>query len=92
MINFEELRISAQTVTSLFPALKNVPVVRCWAGIEGMMPDQLPVISPSSKASGIFHAIWFFRSRLSAWSCRWQNHGRPGPTRPQLFAPGAVPG
>ena len=59
VIDFEELRISAQTVTSLFPALKNVPVVRCWAGIEGMMPDQLPVISPSLKASGIFHAFGF---------------------------------
>jgi glycine/D-amino acid oxidase-like deaminating enzyme len=59
VIDFEELRISAQTVTSLFPSLKNVPVVRCWAGIEGMMPDQLPVISPSLKASGIFHAFGF---------------------------------
>ena len=59
VIDFEELRISAQTVTSLFPALKNVPVVRCWAGIEGMMPDQLPVISPSLKASGILHAFGF---------------------------------
>ena len=46
-------------MTSLFPALKNVPVVRSWAGIEGMMPDQLPVISPSLKASGIFHAFGF---------------------------------
>jgi sarcosine oxidase subunit beta len=59
VIDFKELRISSQTVTSLFPALKNVPVVRCWAGIEGMMPDQLPVISPSLKASGIFHAFGF---------------------------------
>lgn len=59
VIDFEELRISAQTVTSLFPVLKNVPVVRCWAGIEGIMPDQLPVISPSLKASGIFHAFGF---------------------------------
>jgi sarcosine oxidase subunit beta len=59
VIDFEELKVSAQTVTSLFPALKNVPVVRCWAGIEGMIPDQLPVISPSLKASGIFHAFGF---------------------------------
>lgn len=58
-INFKELRISAQTVTSLFPALKNVPIVRSWAGIEGMMPDQLPVISPSPNASGLFHAFGF---------------------------------
>ena len=59
VIDFAELRISAQTVTSLFPMLKNVPVVRCWAGIEGMMPDQLPVIGPSPSASGVFHAFGF---------------------------------
>ena len=59
VINFEELRISAQTVTALFPALKAVPVVRCWAGIEGMTPDHLPVICPSPKASGVFHAFGF---------------------------------
>jgi len=59
VIDFGELRISAQTVTSLFPMLKNVPVVRCWAGIEGMMPDQLPVIGPSPSASGVFHAFGF---------------------------------
>jgi sarcosine oxidase subunit beta len=59
VIDFEELRTSAQTVTALFPALKNVPVVRCWAGIEGMTPDQLPVIGPSPKASGLFHAFGF---------------------------------
>lgn len=58
-INFKELRISAQTVTSLFPSLKDVPIVRSWAGIEGMMPDQLPVISPSANASGVFHAFGF---------------------------------
>ena len=59
VIDFAELRISAQTVTSLFPMLKSVPVVRCWAGIEGMMPDQLPVIGPSPNSSGIFHAFGF---------------------------------
>jgi sarcosine oxidase subunit beta len=59
VIDFEELRISAQTVTSLFPMMKNVPVIRCWAGIEGMMPDQLPVIGPSPNSSGIFHAFGF---------------------------------
>lgn len=58
-INFKEQRISAQTVTALFPFLKNVPVVRCWAGIEGMLPDQLPIISSSPNAPGIFHAFGF---------------------------------
>ena len=51
--------ISAQTVTDVFPFMQSVPVVRCWAGIEGIMPDQIPVIGPSPSASGFFHAFGF---------------------------------
>jgi sarcosine oxidase subunit beta len=51
--------ISAQTVTDLFPNMHSVPVVRCWAGIEGIMPDQIPVIGPSPSSPGIFHAFGF---------------------------------
>jgi sarcosine oxidase subunit beta len=59
LINFKELMISAQTVTEVFPFLQNVPVIRCWAGIEGILPDNLPVIGPSLKAEGVFHAFGF---------------------------------
>jgi len=33
------LKISAQTVADVFPLMANVSIVRCWAGIEGVMPD-----------------------------------------------------
>ena len=59
IIDFKELMISAQTVTDVFPFMQHVPVVRCWAGIEGIMPDQIPVIGPSPSAPGVFHAFGF---------------------------------
>jgi len=58
-INFTGLKVSAQTVTQLFPHMSGVRIVRAWAGIEGFMPDNIPVISPSSKARGVFHAFGF---------------------------------
>lgn len=58
-IDFSKLKISAQTVTEVFPLMKNVPVVRCWAGIEGIMPDQIPVIGPSVSVPDFYHAFGF---------------------------------
>ncbi len=57
-LNFRGLAASAATATALFPNLCGVPVVRCWAGIEGRMPDGIPVIGASS-APGAFHAFGF---------------------------------
>ena len=58
-LDFEELRISAATVTSLFPHLAAVPLVRAWAGIEGFMPDRIPVIGPATRHPGLWHAFGF---------------------------------
>ncbi|HSV78722.1 MAG TPA: FAD-binding oxidoreductase [Ramlibacter sp.] len=54
-----KLAISAQTVTELFPHLGPVIVNRTWAGVEGFMPDQIPVIGPSRNQSGLVHAFGF---------------------------------
>ena len=59
VINFEALKISAQSVRDVFPHMQGVPIVRCWAGIEGIMPDQIPVIGPSATAPGVWHAFGF---------------------------------
>jgi sarcosine oxidase subunit beta len=53
------LRTSAQTVAALFPHLRGVQIVRFWAGIEGVMPDRIPVIGPSTKARNAYHAFGF---------------------------------
>jgi len=55
----EGLRTSARTVSALFPQLRGVRVVRAWAGIEGVMPDGVPVIGPSRAAPDAYHAFGF---------------------------------
>jgi sarcosine oxidase subunit beta len=57
-MNWAKLAVSARTVMALFPQLKNVRIVRTWAGIEAFMPDNLPVIS-SSTSPGVYHAFGF---------------------------------
>lgn len=57
-MNWAKLAVSARTVMELFPQLKNVRIVRTWAGIEAFMPDNLPVIS-SSSSPGVYHAFGF---------------------------------
>ena len=50
---------SARTVSRVFPQLKDVPVARVWCGLEGMMPDEIPVIGPSENAPDAYHAFGF---------------------------------
>lgn len=59
LVDFPQMKESAETVCSFFPFLENLPIVRCWAGIEGTTPDRLPIIGASKKASGVFHAFGF---------------------------------
>ena len=58
-LDFAKLALSARIVMDFFPQLKDVPVVRAWAGLEGRMPDEIPVIGPSGTAPGVFHAFGF---------------------------------
>jgi glycine/D-amino acid oxidase-like deaminating enzyme len=46
-------------VWDLFPVMRGAHIVRCWAGIEARMPDDIPVIGPSSTGEGVFHAFGF---------------------------------
>lgn len=58
-IKWPKLAVSARSVMALFPQLKDVRVVRTWAGIEAFMPDNLPVICKSSTAENAWHAFGF---------------------------------
>ena len=58
-LDFRELSFGAKTVLDLFPVMRGAQVVRAWAGIEARMPDQIPVIGPSSTQAGVFHAFGF---------------------------------
>lgn len=58
-LDFRGLAQSAKTVWDLFPIMRGAAIVRAWAGIEARMPDDIPVIGPSSTAEGVFHAFGF---------------------------------
>ena len=44
---------------ALLPQLKNAQLIRTWSGNEGALPDHEPVISPSKRIAGLFHAFGF---------------------------------
>jgi sarcosine oxidase, subunit beta len=49
---------SAQTI-ALVPRLRHAQIIRTWTGIEGVMPDGIPVIGPSRTTPGLVHAFGF---------------------------------
>jgi sarcosine oxidase subunit beta len=55
----ERLVESARTVHDLFPIMRTATIVRCWAGLEALMPDQIPVIGPSRVAHNLWHAFGY---------------------------------
>ena len=57
-LNFSGLAANASAAAKLFPAMRGARIVRCWAGLEGQMPDGIPVIGDSA-AEGAFHAFGF---------------------------------
>ena len=58
-LDFRELAASAQTVWDLFPVMRSATIHRGWAGIEARMPDDIPVIGPSSTMPDAYHAFGF---------------------------------
>lgn len=58
-VDFVQLASNARTALTLFPHLRDVGINRSWAGIEGFMPDGIPVISPSRTATKLVHAFGF---------------------------------
>lgn len=56
---FPELRQTAATAMDVFPIMKQATIVRSWSGVEGRMPDGIPVIGPSGKHEGLYNAFGF---------------------------------
>jgi sarcosine oxidase, subunit beta len=50
---------SARQTVALVPSLRHAQIIRTWTGIEGYMPDVIPVIGPSRTTPGLFHAFGF---------------------------------
>ncbi len=58
-LDVERLAYSARTALELFPVLAETRIVHAWAGIEGVTPDDLPVIGASGLHEGVIHAFGF---------------------------------
>lgn len=58
-LRFDELAKTARTAAEFFPIVRQSHVIRAWAGIEGRMPDDIPVIGPSSTEPNAVHAFGF---------------------------------
>lgn len=43
----------------LIPRLAEAMIIRSWTGIDGVMPDVLPVMGPSRTTPGLIHAFGF---------------------------------
>lgn len=50
---------SAKAALSIVPELERLAVIRTWTGVDGYMADDVPVIGPSTRLSGLFHAFGF---------------------------------
>jgi sarcosine oxidase, subunit beta len=46
-------------VLRIAPGLAPLTVARAWSGVEGYLPDKLPVIGPSIRQPRLFHAFGF---------------------------------
>ena len=46
-------------MSRVLPAIAKVHVIRSWSGIEGYLPDSLPVMGESARTSGLFYAFGF---------------------------------
>jgi glycine/D-amino acid oxidase-like deaminating enzyme len=50
---------SIRQTIALVPRRRQAQIIRTWTGIEGIMPDGIPVLGPSRTTSGLFHAFGF---------------------------------
>ncbi|HLZ67978.1 MAG TPA: FAD-binding oxidoreductase [Aliidongia sp.] len=50
---------SMAKLLDLIPALKGAMVIRSWSGLDGEMPDHIPVIGPSLAHPRLLHAFGF---------------------------------
>jgi len=48
-----------QQMRRLLPGVANLNIIRVWSGIEGYLPDSLPVMGRSGNVDGLFYAFGF---------------------------------
>lgn len=55
----ENGREATKRMAAILPWTQDIQVIRTWTGIEGFLPDGIPVIGPSKTTPGLFHAFGF---------------------------------
>jgi sarcosine oxidase subunit beta len=50
---------AARVALSIVPGLKSLAIIRSWTGVDGYLSDGSPVIGPSTRHAGLFHAFGF---------------------------------
>ena len=55
----ENLLSQLKHIRRLAPELGRLNIIRVWSGIEGYLPDSLPVMGPSATTPGLFYAFGF---------------------------------
>ena len=70
-------------IRRLAPGLAPMQIIRVWSGIEGYTDDYLPVMGPSARVPGLFHAFGFSGSGF-------QIGPGVGETMAELIATGAT--
>ncbi|MFZ5633221.1 MAG: NAD(P)/FAD-dependent oxidoreductase [Bacillota bacterium] len=93
--NVDAVRAIAENAARLFPVLKNVRIIRTFAGLRPYTPDGLPILGPAPERPGLFIAAGHegdgialgpFTGRLMAEVLTGGNHGWDlRPFRPERF-------
>jgi sarcosine oxidase subunit beta len=55
----QKATINMARLARIAPVLRNQNIIRMWTGIEGYLPDMLPVFGPSRTTPGLLHAFAF---------------------------------
>jgi len=58
-VSLEEMRINASIIPALFPRLKDISIIRTWAGAMGATPDGLPCVGSVGKNRGLYVAAGY---------------------------------
>lgn len=55
----EKVATNLARLVAIIPHMRAHHVIRTWTGIEGYLPDMMPVLGPSETTPGLFHACAF---------------------------------
>jgi sarcosine oxidase, subunit beta len=58
-LDMENLANNARIASEIFPLMRGAQIVRTWAGIEGRLPDDIPVLGSSSTSEGVWHSFGY---------------------------------